>query len=109
MGEKVEKSGLNFAYHNFGYDFNLYNGKMGIEWIIEETNPDWVRLQVDFYWVIRANKIMPKDLINLAQGRFKLWHIKTWIQLQRLHRITVQSIIQRFYQNQKFQDWRIII
>ena len=48
MGEKVEKSGLNFAYHNFGYDFNRYNGKMGLEWIIEETNPDWVSLQVDF-------------------------------------------------------------
>ena len=28
MGEKVEKSGLNFAYHNFGYDFNL-QWKMG--------------------------------------------------------------------------------
>ena len=76
MGEKVEKSGLNFAYHNFGYDFNLYNEKMGLEWIIEETNPDWVKLQVDFYWVMRASKIMPKDLINLAQGRFKLWHLK---------------------------------
>jgi len=76
MGLEIEKSGLNFAYHNFGYDFNLYNGKMGLEWIIEETNPDWVKLQVDFYWVMRANKIMPKDLINLAQGRFKLWHIK---------------------------------
>tara|TARA_B100001250_G_scaffold349637_1_gene320954 strand:- start:122 stop:1012 length:891 start_codon:yes stop_codon:yes gene_type:complete len=76
MGEKITKSGLNFAYHNFGYDFNLYDRKMGIEWVIEETNPDWVKLQVDFYWVIRANKIIPKDLINLAIGRFKLWHIK---------------------------------
>ena len=76
MGEKIKKSGLNFAYHNFGYDFNLYDSKMGLEWIIEETNPDWVKLQVDFYWVMRANKIMPKDLIDLAQGRFKLWHIK---------------------------------
>ena len=76
IGEKIKKSGLNFAYHNFGYDFNLYDSKMGLEWIIEETNPDWVKLQVDFYWVMRANKIMPKDLIDLAQGRFKLWHIK---------------------------------
>ena len=76
MGEKITESGLGFAYHNFGYDFNLYNRKMGLEWIIEETNPDWVKLQVDFYWVMRANKITPKDLINLAQSRFNLWHIK---------------------------------
>ena len=76
IGKKIEKSGLNFAYHNFGYDYNLYNGKKGIEWIIEKTNPDWVKLQVDFYWVMRANKITPKNLINLAKGRFKLWHIK---------------------------------
>lgn len=76
MGDKITKSGLNFAYHNFGYDFNIYDRKMGMEWIIEETNPDWVKLQVDFYWVMRTNKIVPKDLIDLARGRFKLWHIK---------------------------------
>ena len=76
MGDKITKSGLNFAYHNFGYDFNIYDRKMGMQWIIEETNPDWVKLQVDFYWVMRTNKIVPKDLIDLARGRFKLWHIK---------------------------------
>ena len=49
---------------------------------IEETNPEWVKLEVDFYWVMHADKISPKKLIDKAKGRFKLWHIKD------MHKIT---------------------
>jgi len=76
MGKQISEAGLNFAYHNFGYDLNYYQEKSGLDWIIEETNPEWVKLEVDFYWVMHADKISPKKLIDKAKGRFKLWHIK---------------------------------
>ena len=76
IGQRITKAGLGFAYHNFDYDFNLYENKLGIDWIINETNPEWVKLQVDFYWVMRSGKLSPKQLIERSKGRFKLWHIK---------------------------------
>ena len=76
MGKQISDAGLGFAYHNFGYDFNEYGGRSGMDWVIEETDPDYVKLEVDFYWVMHAGKISPKDLINKAKGRFRLWHIK---------------------------------
>ena len=82
MGKQISEAGLNFAYHNFGYDLNFYQEKFGLDWIIEETNPEWVKLEVDFYWVMHADKISPKKLIDKAKGRFKLWHIKD------MHKIT---------------------
>ena len=61
MGKQISEAGLNFAYHNFGYDLNFYHEKSGLDWIIEETNPEWVKLEVDFYWVMHADKISPKS------------------------------------------------
>lgn len=83
MGERIHKAGLGFAYHNFGYDFDLYDDRSGMDWVIQETDPDWVKLQVDFYWVMHASKISPKALINKAPGRFKLWHIKDMHKVSR--------------------------
>lgn len=76
IGKRIHHAGLGFAYHNFGYDFDTYDNRFGLDWVIEETNPEWVSLEVDFYWVMHAGKISPKELIKKAPGRFKLWHIK---------------------------------
>lgn len=83
MGERIHKAGLGFAYHNFGYDFDLYDGRSGMDWVIKETNPEWVKLEVDFYWVMFADKISPTELVKKAPGRFKLWHIKDMHKVSR--------------------------
>lgn len=76
IGAQISAAGLGFAYHNFGYDFNTYAGKTGMDWVLEETHPDWVKIEVDFYWVMHAGVVTPKALIEKAPGRFPLWHIK---------------------------------
>jgi sugar phosphate isomerase/epimerase len=76
IGKQITEAGLGFCYHNFGYDFDSYGGKTGMDWILEETNPNYVKIEVDFYWVMHAGVISPKDLIAQAPGRFPLWHIK---------------------------------
>lgn len=76
IGERASTAGMGFAYHNFGYEFAQYDGFMPYKYIIEQTDPKQVQLEVDFYWVARAGIFTPKEVIELAPGRFPLWHIK---------------------------------
>ncbi|MDA0719780.1 MAG: sugar phosphate isomerase/epimerase [Bacteroidetes bacterium] len=76
IGERTSAVGMGFAYHNFGYEFEQYEEFMPYQYIIEQTDPSQVKLEVDFYWVARAGVFTPKEIIELAPGRFPLWHIK---------------------------------
>ena len=76
IGERASAAGMGFAYHNFGYEFEQYEEFMPYQYIIEQTDPSQVKLEVDFYWVARAGVYTPKEIIELAPGRFPLWHIK---------------------------------
>lgn len=76
IGERIAKSGLGFAYHNHDFEFVDYNGTNGYEVIMNETDPKFVKLQVDLYWVIKAAPISPAALFRKQPGRFVMWHIK---------------------------------
>jgi sugar phosphate isomerase/epimerase len=76
IGERASAAGMGFAYHNFGYEFVQYDEFMPYQYIIQQTDPAKVKLEVDFYWVARAGMYAPKEIIELAPGRFPLWHIK---------------------------------
>lgn len=76
IGERAFAAGMGFAYHNFGYEFAQYEQFMPYKYIIEQTDPAHVQLEVDFYWVARAVIFTPKEVIELAPGRFPLRHIK---------------------------------
>lgn len=76
IGERASAAGMGFAYHNFGYEFVQYDEFMPYQYIIQQTDPAKVKLEVDFYWVARAGVYTPKEIIELAPGRFPLWHIK---------------------------------
>lgn len=75
IGEQVTAAGLGFAYHNHGYEFESWYGTTGHQIIIENTNPDWVKLQMDMYWAVRSGK-SPKELVAAHPGRYVMWHIK---------------------------------
>jgi sugar phosphate isomerase/epimerase len=76
IGERIAKSGLGFAYHNHDFEFVDYNGTNGYNIIMNETDPKFVKLQVDLYWVSRAAAISPAALFRKQPGRFVMWHIK---------------------------------
>ena len=76
IGEQVTKTGLGFAYHNHGFEFEDYDGDNGYEVIIRDTDPELVKLQMDMYWVMHSSKTTPKELVNRQPGRIVMWHIK---------------------------------
>jgi sugar phosphate isomerase/epimerase len=75
IGEQVSVAGLGFAYHNHGYEFQDWNGTSGHEILMEITDPNFVKLQMDMYWMVHSGKT-PKELVAQQPGRYVMWHIK---------------------------------
>jgi sugar phosphate isomerase/epimerase len=83
IGERVNKSGLGFAYHNHDFEFTDYGGENGYDIIMRETDPALVKLQMDLYWVMHSSKLSPSELISRQPGRFVMWHIKDMDKISR--------------------------
>jgi sugar phosphate isomerase/epimerase len=76
IGERVTKAGLAFAYHNHGFEFEDHDGQIGYDVILNETEPELVKLQLDWYWVMHSSKLRPGEWIAKAPKRYVMWHIK---------------------------------
>jgi len=76
VGEQVTKAGLGFAYHNNGYEWLGHPGERLYDLVLKNTDPDYVKLQMDMYWVMREAATTPKELVQNHPGRFTMWHIK---------------------------------
>ena len=76
IGERVKAGGLGFAYHNHGFEFVEHYGQIGYDIIVEETDPDLVKLQLDLYWVAHDSELSCNEWIEKQAGRIVMWHIK---------------------------------
>lgn len=76
IGEQVTSAGLGFAYHNHGFEFEDHDGEIGYDVILRGTDPNFVKLQMDLYWVMHSSKLTPKEWIEKQPGRYVMWHIK---------------------------------
>ncbi len=76
IAERVTNQGLGFAYHNHGYEFEPWDGTTtGHDILMERTDPNLVKLQMDMYWAVHSGKT-PKELVAAQPGRYVMWHIK---------------------------------
>jgi len=76
IGEQVTAAGLGFAYHNHGFEFEDHDGENGFDVIINNTDADLVKLEMDMYWVMHSAKRTPKELVSQQPGRYVMWHLK---------------------------------
>lgn len=70
-----DEFGLMFCYHNHGYEFMPYENGTFMDYIIQNTNPEYVNFEIDILWTFfpGAN---PAKLIAKYPKRFKLMHLK---------------------------------
>lgn len=73
--EMCKKSGLQLAYHNHDFEFQIRGDKTVYEHLLDNTDPKLVKFEMDLYWVTVAGKD-PIDLFKKYPGRFPLWHVK---------------------------------
>ena len=75
LGQIANNAGIKFAYHNHGYTFELQDGEMPQDILMQRTESDLVDFQVDIYWVeIVGEDTM--DWIRRYPGRFTSCHVK---------------------------------
>ncbi len=81
-GDITKKSGLQLAYHNHDFEFADMNGQHGYEILLNNTDKDLVKMEMDLYWVIKAG-YDPVTLFKKHPGRFHLWHVKDMSKLNK--------------------------
>jgi sugar phosphate isomerase/epimerase len=74
-GEKAKKAGLQFAYHNHAFEFEQVGDVMMYDFLLENTDPELVKYELDMYWVVAGGKD-PVAYLEKYPNRFPLCHVK---------------------------------
>lgn len=78
MGEIAQKHGLKFGYHNHAFEFEQMDGQLGMDVLLEETDPSLVTFELDLYWITKGG-YDAVDYFKKYPGRFELWHVKDMV------------------------------
>lgn len=74
-GEVSKKYGIQMAYHNHDFEFDKFDDVVAYDFMIQNTDPDLVKYELDHYWVRKAGA-SSLDLFAKYPGRFPYWHVK---------------------------------
>jgi sugar phosphate isomerase/epimerase len=75
VGQKLKGNGIEFSYHNHGYDFTPYENGTLYDYLIQHTNPDYVSFELDILWVHQFGQD-PVAYLKKYPNRFRLMHVK---------------------------------
>lgn len=78
MGEVGKKYGIRFGYHNHAFEFEPMDGQIGMDVLLQNTEPELVTYEIDLYWVTRAG-YDPVEYIKKYPGRFEIYHVKDMV------------------------------
>jgi len=74
-GEALAKHGLKFFYHTHGYEFQPHGHGTLFDLMMAETQPEFVRYQMDVFWIVHPGQD-PVKLLEKYGSRFELMHVK---------------------------------
>lgn len=74
-GKVLKEHGLTLCYHAHGYEFQPYNNGTLLDYIFENTNPEYVSFEMDVMW-IHFGGGDPVGLLQKYGNRWKLMHLK---------------------------------
>ena len=74
-GEALAKHGIKFFYHTHGYEFLPYGNGTLFDLLMAETKPEYVRFEMDVYWIVNPGQD-PVKLLEQYGKRFELMHVK---------------------------------
>lgn len=75
IGKKCKAAGIKYGYHNHSHEFSKIEDRMMMDFLLENTDPEYVFFEMDVYWVVMS-KNSPVDYFNKYPGRFTLLHIR---------------------------------
>lgn len=74
-GKILKDNGLTFCYHAHGYEFQPYENGTLLDYMMKNTNPEYVSFQMDIYW-IQFGGGDPAGLLKKYGDRWKTMHLK---------------------------------
>ncbi|MFD1064819.1 sugar phosphate isomerase/epimerase family protein [Oceanobacillus locisalsi] len=74
-GQMCKEKGLDFYYHNHFQEFQKFDGEYVLDIILENTDPELVKLEFDTYWTLRGG-VDPVDYLKKVKERCKIIHQK---------------------------------
>jgi sugar phosphate isomerase/epimerase len=75
VGKILKEQGLIFCYHAHGYEFQPYGNGTLLDYIFENTNPEYVSFEMDVFWM-QFGGGDPIALLKKYGDRWKLVHLK---------------------------------
>jgi len=75
VGKVLKENGLTFCYHAHGYEFFPYEKGTLLDYIIQNTNPEYVSFEMDIMWIYFGGGD-PAALLKKYKDRWKLMHLK---------------------------------
>jgi sugar phosphate isomerase/epimerase len=75
IGKYLKEHGIIFCYHAHGYEFQPYENGTLLDYLIKNTNPEFVSFEMDIFW-IQFGGGDPVTLLKKYGSRWKLMHLK---------------------------------
>ena len=75
LGKKIKQAGFRLAWHNHDKEFAALGEETVFDYLMAQTDPELVAVQLDWYWVVKGNADVI-DLLRRYPGRMELAHVK---------------------------------
>lgn len=75
IGRKCSEQGLSFCYHNHAFEFAPLDGSNGFTLLYENSDPRYVKMELDMFWAIKGGD-NPANILQRYAGRCPIVHLK---------------------------------
>lgn len=75
IGEKCKSAGIELLYHNHFQEFQHFGDDTVIDLILKNTDPNFLKFELDTYWAMRSGND-PIDVLKKLGKRLRLVHQK---------------------------------
>lgn len=88
LGKRLREEGMTFLYHNHQFEYRTFNGRMILDLLRENTDPDCLYFELDTFWTMRGG-LDPVQVIRRFGERIALIHQKdfAWDALEPINLI----------------------
>ncbi|MBR2014699.1 MAG: sugar phosphate isomerase/epimerase [Alistipes sp.] len=95
-----EEFGLEFGYHNHSHEYTMLKDTDIVMWeyLVENTDPEYVCFELDVYWCHEGGK-SPEAYLAKYPERIKLLHVKDEFVIGESGKINFEAIFNQFYAN----------
>lgn len=76
VGERVARAGMKLAFHNHSWEFEEFDGELGLSILYNNTDPGYVRMELDTCWCDVTGKVTSVDFMKKHARHLEILHIK---------------------------------